>query len=251
MNKSTPIVSSFAKGMRVLTCFDADHASQSIAEVANRTNMDRATVRRLLLTLHHEGYAHYDGKYFSLTPKCLRLGMDAMSSLHVPRIVQPWLDQLTEKIQQSCSVCVLDDLEIVYLARAAQRRVMSIGLMPGSRLPAHCTSMGRVLLADHSPDEIENILSRSDLTPRTPNSLNNIEDIKKAIQSTKAKGYAVNDQELEIGLCSVAVPLFNQRKQVVAALNVGMAATNDRHELIRDKYLPALLELQARLMTLL
>ena len=133
--------------------------------------MDRATARRCLLTLHDQGYADYDGKFFTLTARVLRLGMGALAAMPLAQMVQPWLDQLSERIGQSTSVSILDRTEIVYLARAAQRRVMSIGLMPGSRLPAHCTSMGRVLLAALPPDEARAIIEASDLTPRTPHSL--------------------------------------------------------------------------------
>ena len=167
MTNASDIVGSFAKGLQVLECFGADHPRLSITDVARMTGLDRATARRCLLTLHGLGYAGYDGKFFTLTPKVLRLGMGALAALPLPQIVQPWLDQLSEKIGQSCSVSILDGTEIVYMARAAQRRVMSIGLMPGSRLPAHCTSMGRVLLAALPETEARAVVAASDLTPRT------------------------------------------------------------------------------------
>lgn len=147
-NKPTDTISSLAKGLRVLECFGAETPKLSITDTAKRTGLDRSTARRCLLTLHAEGYADYDGKFFTLTPRVLRLGLGAIASLPLPQLVQPWLDQLAEQIGESCSVSILDGTEIVYLARASQKRVMSIGLMPGSRLPAHCTSMGRVLLAN-------------------------------------------------------------------------------------------------------
>src|SRR5690606_15938119 len=141
------LLNSFAKGLRVLEAFGTDSPRRSIAEVARATGLDRATARRCLLTLHALGYAEHDGKFFTLTPRVLRLGFGALAALPLARAVQPWLDQLSEKLGQSTSVAILDDTDIVYIARAAQRKVMSVGLMPGSRLPAHCTSLGRVLLA--------------------------------------------------------------------------------------------------------
>jgi IclR family pca regulon transcriptional regulator len=146
MVNRTDFIASLAKGLTVIEAFRAESPRLSITDVAEATGLDRATARRCLLTLHTLGYADYDGKFFQLTPRVLRLGMGALAALPLPQIVQPWLDQLSERTGVSSSVSLLDDTHIVYVARAAKRRVMSIGLMPGSRLPAHCTSMGRVLL---------------------------------------------------------------------------------------------------------
>lgn len=215
MVNNTDIVGSFAKGLQVLECFRAEQARLAITDVAAITGFDRATARRCLLTLHHLGYATYDGKFFALTPRVLRLGMGALAALPLPQIVQPWLDQLSEKIGQSCSVSILDGDEIVYLARAAQRRVMSIGLLPGSRLPAHCTSMGRVLLASLPLAEAQALIAAADLSPRTVHSLHDPEEIMTEIARVRTSGYAVIDQEVELGLTSVAVPVYDARGRVV------------------------------------
>ncbi|OWY05299.1 IclR family transcriptional regulator [Thioclava sp. NG1] len=247
LNKPTDFIASFAKGLRVIECFGAETPRLSIAEVAQATGFDRATARRCLLTLNAEGYAEYDGKFFTLTPKVLRLGMGALASLPLPQIVQPWLDQLTDRIGQSCSVSILDGTEIVYLARAAQRRVMSIGLMPGSRLPAHCTSMGRVLLAALPPEDARAAVEASDLTPRTAYSLTDPGEILARIDQVRRDGYAVIDQEVEIGLRSIAVPLYDIHGRVVAALNTGMAASADPAETLIETYLPELTRVQTGL----
>ncbi|WP_238364808.1 IclR family transcriptional regulator domain-containing protein [Mesobacterium pallidum] len=247
LNKPTDTIASLAKGLRVIECFGADSPKLTITDVARRTGLDKATARRCLLTLHHEGYADYDGKFFTLTPRILRLGMGALAALPLPQLVQPWLDQLSEQIGQSTSVSILDGTEIVYLARAAQRRVMSIGLMPGSRLPAHCTSMGRVLLAALPEAEARDIVLRSDLAPRTALSLTDPEEIMAEIARTRARGYALIDQEVELGLRSIAVPLLNTRGAVVAALNTGVAAVDGGAETLETRYLPALSRTQAGL----
>ncbi|OWY16880.1 IclR family transcriptional regulator [Thioclava sp. JM3] len=247
LNKPTDFIASFAKGLRVIECFGAETPRLSIAEVAQATGFDRATARRCLLTLNAEGYAEYDGKFFTLTPKVLRLGMGALASLPLAQIVQPWLDQLTDRIGQSCSVSILDGTEIVYLARAAQRRVMSIGLMPGSRLPAHCTSMGRVLLAALPPEDARAAVEASDLTPRTAYSLTDPGEILARIDQVRRDGYAVIDQEVEIGLRSIAVPLYDIHGRVVAALNTGMAASADPAETLIETYLPELTRVQTGL----
>ncbi len=247
LNKPTDFIASFAKGLRVIECFGAETPRLSIAEVAQASGFDRATARRCLLTLNAEGYAEYDGKFFTLTPKVLRLGMGALASLPLPQIVQPWLDQLTDRIGQSCSVSILDGTEIVYLARAAQRRVMSIGLMPGSRLPAHCTSMGRVLLAALPPEDARAAVEASDLTPRTAFSLTDPGEILARIDQVRRDGHAVIDQEVEIGLRSIAVPLYDMHGRVVAALNTGMAASADPAETLIETYLPELRRVQTGL----
>ena len=141
------IMGGLAKGLLVIETFTAERPRQSIAEVAAASGLDRATARRCLLTLAELGYADYDGKFFSLTPKILRVGHAWLSATPLPVLLQPHLDQLSERVGHSASASILDNTEIVYIARAAQKRVMSINLMPGSRLPAYSASMGRVLLA--------------------------------------------------------------------------------------------------------
>ncbi|MBE3637646.1 IclR family transcriptional regulator domain-containing protein [Mangrovicoccus algicola] len=247
MTTRTDHIASFAKGLRVLECFGADHPRLSVTEVARATGLDRATARRCLLTLQAEGYADHDGKFFTLTPRALRLGMSALASLPLPQIVQPWLDQLAEQIGQSCSVAILDGGEIVYVARAAQRRVMSIGLMPGSRLPAHCTSLGLVLLAALPDPEARAIVEAADLTPRTPFSLTEPGAVMERIARARQEGYAIIDQEVETGLRSIAVPVTTARGKVVAALNTGMAATQEEAQSLAGRYLPALQRVQAGL----
>jgi len=217
-----------------------DGPRQSVSDAAKRSGLDGATARRCLLTLHALGYADYDGKYFTLTPRVLRLGVGALTALQLPQIVQPWLDQLSEQIGQSTSVAILDQSEIIYVARAAQRRVMSIGLNPGSRLPAHCTSMGRVLLAALPRADARARVEASDLSPRTRFSLTEPDAILDRVAAAAADGYALVDQEVEIGLRSLAIGLVNARGETVGALNIGVAALQDDPEALIAEYLPAL-----------
>lgn len=244
MTNKSDIIGSLAKGLQVIEAFRAEQPRMSISEVAAATGLDRATARRCLLTLHDLGYADYDGKFFSLTARVLRLGMGALAAMPLAQVVQPWLDQLSERIGQSTSVSILDGTEIVYLARAAQRRVMSIGLMPGSRLPAHCTSMGRVLLAALPQDEARAIIDAADLSPRTPHSLTDPAEIMARIEAARRDGYCFIDQEVEMGLRSIAVPIYSVHGRVVAALNTGVAAVQaDVGDLV-GLYLEPLLKVQ-------
>ncbi|WP_113176951.1 IclR family transcriptional regulator C-terminal domain-containing protein [Rhizobium sp.] len=245
--KERDIMGGLAKGLKVIEAFTAEHPRLSISEAADISGYDRATTRRCLLTLAELGYCAYDGKYFTVTPRVLRLGTGCLASMPLPRIVQPWLDRLSEEIGQSTSVSILDDAEIVYVARASQRRVMSIALMPGSRLPAYCTSMGRVLLAALPSERALELLSAEPLVQRTPKTQTDVGELQRILQDVKAAGYASIDQEVEIGLRSVAVPLVGARGQALAALNVGLAATEEPMQAMVSRYLPALLRIKAEL----
>ncbi|WP_186394783.1 IclR family transcriptional regulator [Stappia sp. TSB10GB4] len=238
------MMSGLAKGLAVIETFTADRPRQSIAEVANASGLDRATARRCLLTLTRQGYAEWDGKFFTLTPRVLRLGTACLAAMPLPQLVQPVLDALSDEIGESSSVSILDGDEIVYIARAAQQKVMSIALMPGSRLPAHCTSMGRVLLAALPEEEARRRLGPGPLPARTPLTLTDPEAVMRRLAQVRADGHALNDQEIEIGLRSIAVPVLSARGKVVAALNVGVSAARATPEDLRRHFLPALLRVQ-------
>lgn len=249
--KGRDMMGGLAKGLSIIEAFSAERPRLSISEAADIAELDRATARRCLLTLAELGYAAYDGKFFTVTPKVLRLGTACLATMPLPRIVQPFLDQMSENIGQSTSVSILDDTEIVYVARAAQRRVMSIALMPGSRLPAYCTSMGRVLLSSLTVEDRRVLLERSAITARTPMTLTDIDALLAEIEETAARGYAMIDQEVEVGLRSLAVPLRNARGKTVAALNVGVAASAGSMQELVERYLPTLTAVQMELKGLL
>ncbi len=251
MANERDLMGGLAKGLRVIEAFSAEHPRLSISQAAEIAGLDRATTRRCLLTLAELGYAAYDGKYFTVTPKVLRLGTGCLAAMPLPRIVQPVLDTLSEKIGQSTSVSILDDTEIVYVARAAQRRVMSISLMPGSRLPAYCTSMGRVLLAALDISARQSALEMSDRRPRTPLTMVHITLLMAELAATSERGYALIDQEVEMGLRSIAVPLVNMRGQTVAALNVGLPASAASMDDLVERYLSPLLAVQLELRRML
>lgn len=240
-----------AKGLSVIETFTAERPRQSISEVSAACGLDRATARRCLLTLAHLGYADYDGKFFTLTPRVLRLGTACLATMPLPQLVQPLLDRLSEQLGESSSVSILDGSDIVYVARAAQRKVMSIGLMPGSRLPAYCTSMGRVLLAALPEAAAGEILSQASLPARTSRTLTDPKAVAAELARIRLQGHAIADQEVEMGLRSIAVPLYNSRGQIVAAMNVGVAASRAEAEEMARLYLPAMIEVQAELRRLL
>jgi IclR family transcriptional regulator, pca regulon regulatory protein len=238
------IMGGLAKGLTVIETFSAERPRQSIAEVALASGLDRATARRCLLTLAKQGYADYDGKFFTLTPRVLRLGTACLATMPLPQLVQPSLDRISDAMGESSSVSILDGSEIVYIARAAQKKVMSITLMPGSRLPAYCTSMGRVMLAALPEAEAIAILTAAPLTMRTPFTVTSVPVLLDELTRVRAQGYAMIDQEVELGLRSIAVPLINARGRVVAALNFGFSAGTDMPEAAVTRHLSLMQEVK-------
>ena len=237
----------FAKGLAVLSCFGQGHERLTIAGVAKLTGLDRATARRCLITLERLGFASFDGRCYALTARVLSLGHAYLASTPLPEQLQPFLDRLASTIQESCSCSILDGTDIVYIARSAQRRVMSISLGVGSRLPAYCASMGRVLLAAMDEAEALQILDRSTCAPLTPKTLVTRDELRAEIARVRHQGHCIVDEELEIGLRSIAVPIRNRSGRVVAALNTGVQTSRSSVARLRTELLPQLLKTQGEL----
>jgi beta-ketoadipate pathway transcriptional regulators, PcaR/PcaU/PobR family len=245
------IIHGLVRGLAVVECFDEEHARMSITDVAQRTGLERATARRCLLTLVHLGYATYDGKFFELTPRILNLGHSYLAATPLPRLIQPFLEELSRATSESTSAAVLEGTDILYVARASTRRVMSINLAPGARLPAYCTSMGRTLLAALPAGEARAILERSELIAYTDRTKADMASITTELAVIAAQGFAVIDQELELGLCSIAVPLTNPAGQVVAAINIGAQTARSPTSRMIAHFLPLMRKLQSDLRPLL
>ncbi len=215
-------MTSLARGILVIQAFSEQKQQLSISQLGRRTGLSRASVRRCLYTLSKLGLAGTDdARNFYLRPRVLTLGHSYLSSAPLATSAQPILEHLAQILHESCSVALLDGIEIVYIARANVSRIMSIDLGVGTRLPAFCTSMGRVLLANLPPNELENLLPRIEFTRYTERTVNSIEKLRLALAIVRKEGYAIIDQELEIGLRSMAVPVQNAAGKVVAAINVG------------------------------
>jgi IclR family pca regulon transcriptional regulator len=249
--RDTGLIRSFAKGLAVIECFDRESSRLSIAEVAARTGLERATARRFLLTLAKLGYADFDGKFFSLTPRVLRLGYAYLSSTPLPSIVQRVLEPLSMAVGESLSASTLDGKDIVYIARASNRRVMSINLAVGSRLPAYCTSMGRVLLAALPEEVALQRMCSSNREKLTPQTKTDLDALMAELSAIRNQDFAVVDGELELGLRSIAVPVYNATGTVVAAINCGTHASRLSAEELTNDILPHLLRAQSDLRTML
>lgn len=232
---------SLARGLRVIAAFDRENDEMTLTEVARRSDMTRAAARRYLLTLCELGYVAGDGKYFRLTPRVLQLGFAFLTSMQIWERAQPFMERLTEQVNESCSISVLEDDDIVYVARVPTKRIMSVALGIGTRLPAYCTSMGRTLLADLRPAELDAYLGRAQLAPLTPHTVIEPAALRGIIAEIRQSGFAVVDQELEIGLRSIAVPIRNRAGRVLAAMNVSGHAARISVDEMRQRFLSPLL----------
>jgi len=233
-------VLSLARGLQVIEAFHEKPRGMTVSDVAAKTGLSRASVRRLLITLQSLGYADFEGSRFHLSSRILRLGFSFLSSNSLASLSLPILEQLSAHIRESCSVSVLDDDDIVYVARSAPKRVMTIDLGVGSRLPAYCTSMGRVLLGALSLAQFEQYLAEAELMALTGKTICEREELMLLIEGVRNHGYALVDEELELGLRSIAVPVVSQTGRVVAAMNSGVHAARVSCLELVERILPPL-----------
>jgi IclR family transcriptional regulator, pca regulon regulatory protein len=237
-DRNSDFVQSLERGLAVIRAFDAEHRELALSDVARATGLTRAAARRFLLTLVKLGYMNVTDGRFSLRPRVLELGYAYLSSVSLPEVAQPHMEALVAKVNESSSISVLDDTEVVYVVRVPTRRIMSITLSVGTRLPAYATSMGRVLLADLPDAELEERLDRIDLLALTARTITDREVLRETLESVRKQGYAVVDQELEEGLRSLAVPIRNASGSVTAALNVSVHASRASVAVLRKEFLP-------------
>jgi IclR family pca regulon transcriptional regulator len=235
-------VLSLARGLRVIESFAGYKDGRSIAEVSQSTGLSRASIRRILLTLELHGYVERSRQVFRLKAQILRLGFSFLSASSVVEAAQPVLERVTESLHESSSMSMLDDGEIVYVARSAASRVLAAGLSVGSRLPAYCTSMGRVLLASLSDADLDAYFCTLKPKAYTSKTIVKIAALKKAVLDARQRGYAIVNEELEVGLRSVAVPVFSRSHRVVAAINIGTHVSRADHHTLVKTFLPVLKE---------
>ena len=238
---------SLARGLSVIEAFHDRPDGATVGDLATRTGLSRAAVRRLLITLELLGYASHTGPVYRLSSRTLRLGFSFLSSNSLATLASPILEEISATLHESSSLSVLEGDEIVYLARSFTRRVMSVGLSIGSRLPAYCTSMGRVLLAAFTPEELAAYFERVELKPLTPYTISDKTTLAAELDRVRREGFALVDQELEIGLRSLAVPVRTRSGRVVAAMNTGVHAARVQPEEMLQRFLPVLRESAGRL----
>ncbi|MBO9514956.1 MAG: helix-turn-helix domain-containing protein [Variovorax sp.] len=236
-------VQSFARGLQVIRSFSAKAPRQTLSEVAAASGLTRAGARRILLTLQTLGYVSADGKLFSLTPRILDLGFAYLSSMPIWNRAEPVMEALVQQVHESCSAAVLDATDIVYVLRVPTHKIMRISLGVGSRLPAWCTSMGRLLLADlDSDDAIRERLASSEREAFTKHTVTDLEALFAKVMQARRQGWCLVNQELEEGLISIAAPIVDRGGRAVAALNISGQANRTSAKVMQETMLPALLD---------
>jgi IclR family pca regulon transcriptional regulator len=238
-------VQSLERGLAVIRVFDAAHPELTLSDVARATGMPRAAARRFLHTLVDLGYMRTDGRLFSLRPRVLELGYAYLSGLTLPELALPHMESLVARVHESCSVSVLDGDDIVYVARVPTKRIMTVAINVGTRFPAFATSMGRVLLAAQPQPWLDSYLASTTRDPLTPTTVTDAKKLLAILGQVANQGYALVDQELEVGLRSIAVPLRGADGSVVAAMNTSIHVSRGDAEAVRRELLPPLMETAA------
>ena len=245
-------MTSLARGLAVVQAFQERKRHLTIAQISHRTEIPRAAVRRCLHTLIKLGYATTDGRTYSLLPKVLTLGHAYLSSTPLAVSAQPYLDRMSEQLHEACNMATLEGDDILYIARSATtQRLISVDLSVGGRLPAYCTSMGRILLAALDDASLQDYLDHADLPTKTSRTLTTPQALFECLQQVRQQGWCIVDQELEQGLRSIAVPVYDASGQVLAALNVSTHAARVSRSELEQRFLPSMLsasrELSAQL----
>jgi len=238
--RSNSFLQGLERGLAVIRAFSAESPSLTLSEVAREVGITPATARRILLTLAELGYVRTDGRRFALTPRVLALGWAYLSSLDLGDIAGPFMEELSASTRESCSIASLDLPDIVYVARVPTRRIMAVALGVGARLPAYATSMGRVLLAGLPPAQLESYLADLEPEALTDRTVTSVDELRAVITRAGSQGYALVDQELELGLRSIAVPILDSRGTPFAALNVSAHASRSTAAALRSGVLPQL-----------
>lgn len=235
-------VRSFARGLEVIRSFSQKAPTQTLSEVAQRTGLTRAGARRILLTLQALGYVDSDGRQFRLTPRILDLGFAYLSSMPFWSLAEPEMESLADEIGESCSAAVLEGTDVVYVLRVHTHKIMRTSLGVGSRLPAYCTALGRVLLAGLGEADLRQRLMESGVQRNTVHTVTDIDELVVRIGEVRQQGWSLVNQELEEGLISVAAPILNRSGRVVAAINISGQVNRTDVQAMQQRYLPALLQ---------
>jgi IclR family pca regulon transcriptional regulator len=244
-------VQSFARGLAVLRSFGADAPAQTLSTAAARSGMTRAGARRILLTLQQLGYVEAEGRLFRLTPKVMELGFAYLSSQPVWHLAQPVMEELVQDIHESSSAAVLDGTDIVYVLRVPANKIMAISLGPGSRLPAYCTSMGRVLLAGLPRPQLALLLGKRQLPRLTRHTVTDPKRLLKLVDAAREQQWALVCEELEEGLVSLSVPILDRSGHCVAAMNISSQLNRTPPDFMVEHFLPKLKAAAAEISSML
>jgi IclR family transcriptional regulator, pca regulon regulatory protein len=245
--RNSDFVQSLDRGLAVIRAFGPDRERLSLSEVARATGLTRAAARRFLLTLVTLGYVRNDGREFSLRPRVLELGFAYLSGLALPEVAAPHMEELVARLHESSSISVLDGHHVVYVVRVPTKRIMTVAISVGTRFPAYATSMGRVLLAAMSEEELDRYLSEASFEQLTASTVTDPARLRAIVRQVAEQGYAIVDQELEEGLRAVAAPIRGAPDVGTAAINVSAHASRVSIAALRSEILPSLLQTAAQI----
>jgi IclR family pca regulon transcriptional regulator len=233
-------VLSLARGLRIIESFEGRTEGQTVAEISRHTGLSRAVVRRFLITLELLGYVEAVGKLYRLRHRMLRLGLSYLSSNSLVAVAKPTLQRITEELDESSSICVLDGDEVLCVAGAVRKRLMSVGLSTGSRLPAYCSALGRVLLAGIPEKQFMAYVERVERKSLTRKTIVSRQEFVDEVRRVRSAGYSVIDEELEVGLRAIAVPILSSQGAVAAALSIGTQSSRISVREMQARFLPVL-----------
>lgn len=235
-------VMSLQKGLEVLTCFNRDASRLTLSEVSRLTGASPASARRSLHTLHALGFLDSDGKRFWMAPRALLVAHAYLASRPTPQLAQPLLDSLSERTRQSASLGKLLGDDAIIIARSTARRSLSTGLGIGARLPAYCSALGRVLLASLSREEAARWVRAIKRVPLTPKTIYRADEVLALVERCREQGWSGSDEELELGVRSMAVPVFDREGTTVAAMSISVRAERMTMAEFREAFLPSLMK---------
>lgn len=248
---ATDFIESLDRGLRVLELLGGGQQPMTLSDLGKAADLPRATARRILFTFERAGFVESDGKLFRLTPRVLVLASSYLASNHVVSVLQPALDKLSSEAQEISSMAILDGNDVVFIARASPTRIFSAGIDIGYRLPAFCTSVGRVLLSRLPDNELAAVLKAMNPAPLTPFTVTDRKTLLKTIIADRAQGYSLVDREAEPGFRSISVPVRRYDGAIIAAINMGAHVDRVSASEMVERFLPLLRETAASVKSML
>jgi len=252
MKKPRYFIHSLQKGFSILTIFSPQKPYLTLSEVARANDMNLATARRYLLTLKELGYVaqDFDAKKYRLTPKVLTLGFSVLKSMDLRSRALPYMMKITQDLNVTTQCAILEGTEVLYIERVRSSDVVVLDLTVGSRLPAHCTSLGKAILAFMDEKEREELIEKMNLVPITPQTITDKQLLRKELELTRQRGYAISDQELTVGLRALGVPIFKggkERREVEAALSLSFPCHRTEGSDLEAVFVERLLEISSKI----
>lgn len=241
--KSRYNIEALARGLDILSLFSAEHPALSLSQIVLRLHLNKSTVYRVLSTLEAMHFLEQDPSTRLYRPglKVLQLGFSAINSLEIRQVVHPQLEQLSQELGETVSLAVLSGFKTIYVDRIRNQMIVGVILGIGSSLPAHCTSLGKVLLADLPITELDHLLEMNELAGFTPQTIVTPLALRSELKLVRQNGYAIDDEELASGLRAASAPIWDISRRVVAAVNVTGTVHRMSHERLNNEIIPALL----------